>query len=161
MIVLMLLLGAGRAEIYKWVDEDGATYFSDQPPQNMGSVGEVKSMPTRHYQAPTPSHLDDDNMDRSKGRPGEFQRDEDERAPRTPEVELYTTRWCGYCGKAREYFRARGISFTEYDIERDESAALRKRSLDPRGGVPFAVVNGQAIHGFSPSAYARALEITP
>ena len=84
-----------------------------------------------------------------------------ERAPyQTPEVELYTTSWCGYCGKARDYFRSRGIPFREYDIERDQSAARRKSKLDPRRGVPFAVVNGQPIHGYSPTAYARALELT-
>ena len=29
-------------------------------------------------------------------------------------VELYTTSWCPYCKKARDFFRSRGISFTEY-----------------------------------------------
>ncbi len=161
MILLMLLLGAGGAEVYKWVDQNGATYFSDQPPRNTGSVGKVESVPTPHYQAPKPNHSDDDKLGRSNDRPDEFQKEEEERTSRPPEVELYTTRWCGYCMKAREYFRAEGIPFTEYDIERDQNAALRKKRLDPQPGIPFAVVNGQAVHGFSPSAYARALAATP
>jgi hypothetical protein len=53
---------------------------------------------------------------------------------------------------------SRGIPFTAYDIEKDAWAARRKGELDTRGGVPFAVINGQKIHGFSPEAYERALE---
>ena len=37
-------------------------------------------------------------------------------------VIMYATDWCGYCKKARRYFRKNGISFTEYDIEKDAAA---------------------------------------
>ncbi len=75
----------------------------------------------------------------------------------TAEVELYVTSWCPYCKKAINFFNARGIPFTAYDIEEDRSAARRKRQLDNRSGVPFAIINGQKIHGFSESSYSRAL----
>jgi len=74
------------------------------------------------------------------------------------QVELYVTSWCSYCKHATQFFRSRGIPFTVYDIEKDKGAAQRKNRLDSRGGVPFAVINGQAIHGFSAEAYERALE---
>jgi len=74
------------------------------------------------------------------------------------QVELYVTSWCPYCKQAIQFFRSRGIPFTVYDIEKDKGAAQRKNRLDSRGGVPFAVINGQAIHGFSAEAYERALE---
>ncbi|WP_198147347.1 glutaredoxin family protein [Gilvimarinus polysaccharolyticus] len=32
-------------------------------------------------------------------------------------VVMYAS-WCGYCKKARRYFRANNIPFTEYDIEK-------------------------------------------
>ncbi|MGB6280796.1 MAG: glutaredoxin family protein [Syntrophobacteria bacterium] len=76
----------------------------------------------------------------------------------SPKVELYTTRWCHYCEKAREFFRSRGIFFTEYDIEKDKSAAARKNQLDKKKGVPFVVINGRRIHGWSAAAYEQALE---
>ncbi len=75
-----------------------------------------------------------------------------------PKVELYVTNWCPYCKQAAQYLRSRGIPFTSYDIEKDELAAQRKKRLDKRGGVPFAVINGQKIQGFSPEAYERALK---
>ncbi|MGD8382367.1 MAG: glutaredoxin domain-containing protein, partial [Syntrophobacterales bacterium] len=73
-------------------------------------------------------------------------------------VELYTTSWCPYCQKARDFFRSRGISFTEYDIEKDKAAAARKNRLDKKKGVPFAMINGRGIHGWSAAAYEQALQ---
>ncbi len=75
----------------------------------------------------------------------------------TKQVELYVTSWCPYCRKAIDFFRSRGIYYVLYDIERDDNAARRKTELDPRKGVPFAVINGIKIHGFSEKAYLKAL----
>ena len=75
-----------------------------------------------------------------------------------PKVELYTTSWCPYCQKARDFFRSRGIPFTEYDIEKDKAAAARKNRLDKKKGVPFAMINGRGIHGWSAAAYEQALQ---
>jgi len=76
----------------------------------------------------------------------------------TPKVELYITSWCPYCQKARDFFRAKGIPFTEYDIEKDKEAAIRKRHLDNRNGVPFVVIDGRGIHGYSEAAYEAVLK---
>ena len=78
-----------------------------------------------------------------------------------PSVELYATSWCGYCQKARLFFRERGIKFIEYDVEKDKRAAYRKQQLDSGRGVPFAVINGQKISGYSEALYIQALELTP
>jgi len=78
-----------------------------------------------------------------------------------PSVELYATSWCGYCKKARLFFRNQGIKFVEYDIEKDLNAAYRKQQLDSGRGVPFAVINGQKIRGYSEARYTEALELTP
>ena len=48
-----------------------------------------------------------------------------------------------------------------YDIEKDKQAARRKNRLTGESGVPFAMINGQPVHGFSPGAYERALGIRP
>jgi glutaredoxin len=76
---------------------------------------------------------------------------------KTAQVELYVTSWCPYCRQAIDFFRPRGIYYALYDIERDDNAARRKNELDPRKGVPFAVINGIKIHGFSEDAYLKAL----
>jgi len=77
----------------------------------------------------------------------------------TPKVELYITSWCPWCKKAAEFFRSRGIPFTEYDVEKDRAAAQRQKELaGGNSGVPFAIVNGQRIQGYSPEEYEKALQ---
>ncbi|MFA5073091.1 MAG: glutaredoxin family protein [Nitrospirota bacterium] len=75
-----------------------------------------------------------------------------------PKVELYITTWCPYCQKAITFFESRGIVVTVYDIEKDRDAAVRKNQLDRKRGVPFAVINGKYVHGFSEPAYQKALD---
>lgn len=75
-----------------------------------------------------------------------------------PQVELYVTSWCPYCKKAKAFFDQRGIDYQVYDIERDPAAASRKQQLDSGRGVPFAVINGKKISGWSQQAYQAALE---
>ncbi len=75
-----------------------------------------------------------------------------------PKVELFITNWCPYCKKAEKFFQSRGISYVAYDIEKDKSAAQRKSHLDAQSGIPFAIINGQPVHGFSEQAYLRALK---
>ncbi len=72
-------------------------------------------------------------------------------------VELYVTSWCPYCNKAKAYLDQQGVEYRLYDIEKDAKAAKRKKRLDTRKGVPFAMINGVAIHGWSEAAYAKAL----
>ncbi len=74
------------------------------------------------------------------------------------QVELYVTSWCPYCRQAKEFFQSKGIAYKAYDIEKDRQAAARKKQLDNQSGVPFAVVNGTRIHGYSPEQYGAALK---
>ena len=136
------------AEIYKWVDEKGEMHISDSPPPAAKSSGEMKVYKDRQEDslgtAPAPVKKEEES------RPAL------ERKTKA-DVVLYTTSWCPYCRKARDYLRSRGIDFIEYDIEKDKEAAVCKRQLDNRGGVPFAIINGRSISGFSASAYEKAL----
>jgi glutaredoxin len=72
-------------------------------------------------------------------------------------VELFVTSWCPYCKKAINFFRSHDIPYVVYDIEKDPVAARRKRELDPSPGVPFALINGHKVRGYSEEAYSRAL----
>jgi glutaredoxin len=74
-------------------------------------------------------------------------------------VEIYVTDWCPYCTKAVKFLKANNVPFVAYDIEKDKEAAARKKELSGRSGVPFAVINGKKIYGYSEEAYARALGI--
>lgn len=76
----------------------------------------------------------------------------------SPEVELYVTSWCPYCKQARAFLDQQGIEYRVYDIERDPAAARRKQQLTAGRGVPFAIINGTKISGWSQQAYQAALK---
>ncbi len=42
---------------------------------------------------------------------------------------MYSTVWCGFCKKAREYFVANRIPFVEYDVDKDIQAMRRYKKL--------------------------------
>ncbi len=162
--IYILALGISSAEIYKWVDENGVTHYSDSPTENIPGTAEAENdeiQPADPAPDNTPSlpdktrevTLDSDFFDILD----ETQEQEEEVAANTPTVEIYETSWCGYCKMAKNFFRSRGIDFVAYDIEKDEQAARRMRSLTNRRGVPFVVINGQGFHGYSAAGYEQAL----
>jgi len=53
---------------------------------------------------------------------------------------------------------SKGVEFKVYDIEKDPAALKRKMELDPGRGVPFAMINGEKISGWSKNLYEQALE---
>lgn len=147
LVVTLAVSGSSTAKIYKYIDENGVTHFQDHPPENVGPDTEVKELP--EYKSRNPDmKLPRKNDEKTTGKTDYS----------NAQVELYVTNWCKYCKKARNYFRSRGIPFTEYDIEKDMAAARRKDNLSPHKGVPFAVVNGRKIYGYSPEAYESALK---
>lgn len=69
-------------------------------------------------------------------------------------VIIYTTSWCGVCAQLRKYLRSKGVSYTEKDIEKDDSArnemVAKLRSAGLRGsGVPVIDLYGEIIVGFN------------
>ena len=167
-IILIILipvfaLGICSAEIYKWVDENGVTHFSDSPTEDIPApdTAETDEIQTAE---PVPAVAPPVPAETRKGALGpdffnvlnEIQ--EEEVAADTPSVEIYETSWCVYCKKAKNFFRSKGIDFVTYDIEKDRQAAQRMRSFTNRMAVPFVVINGQGIAGYSVAAYEQALQ---
>jgi mycoredoxin len=50
----------------------------------------------------------------------------------TDSLIMYTTQWCGYCVRLKHGLARAGVSFTEVDIEQDDSAA--ERVMQVNGG---------------------------
>lgn len=148
------------ADLYKWVDDRGEIHISDSPPPNQKNKKIILLPAGKDEPRPEdPATQKNQNLQSTTG--PDLNTDKATKEPKSPQVELYTTSWCPYCRQARNFFQSRRIPFTEFDVEKDKEAALRKRQLDPREGVPLAVINGQRIHGFSEAAYKKALEEKP
>ena len=62
---------------------------------------------------------------------------------------MYTTRWCGYCVRAKTLLESRGISFEEISL--DDDPDFRQRLLDRTGGwtVPQIVIDDRPIGGYT------------
>ena len=66
-----------------------------------------------------------------------------------PRIEVYTTRWCGYCVRAKQLLKQRGLEFEEINV--DDDPEFRTKLLDLTGGwtVPQIVIDGKPIGGYS------------
>ena len=65
---------------------------------------------------------------------------------------MYATSWCGVCRKARSYFRANGIAFTEFDVENSARGKREFKRLGGRG-VPVILVGKKRLNGFNRTAF--------
>ena len=132
-LILSLLLCAinGNAEIYKWTDEKGKVHYSDKKPTNLKS--EEIRLRINTYESVS--------YDASIFNTGK-------------KVVLYSTDWCGYCKKAKQYFVRKGIPFTEYDIEKNSKARKQYQNMGAKG-VPVILVGNKRMNGFSEKGFEK------
>ena len=62
---------------------------------------------------------------------------------------MYTTRWCGYCVRAKALLQSRGIEYEE--IQLDGDPGFRQKLFDLTGGwtVPQILIDGDPIGGYT------------
>lgn len=130
-IGLTALLGPGVAagEIHQWRDANGNLHFGDEPPADVASK-QVQVRTNSYTSTPLPESAN------------------------LPKVTMYGATWCGYCRKAKAYFRANDIAYTEYDIEKSPRA---KREFERMGGggIPLIFVGDKHFRGFSIAKFTR------
>ncbi len=73
-------------------------------------------------------------------------------------VILYATSWCGYCKKAREFFREHNIAYTEHDIEKSSQGRAQYEQLRGKG-VPLVLIDGEVLRGYNPGKMKQLLDI--
>jgi glutaredoxin len=131
-LLLVLLPTLVSAEIYRWTDAEGRVHFSDEPHNTMPS--EQVSVRVNSYESVTYESL------------GSYTPPNDRR------VIMYSTSWCTYCKKARNYFEKNRVRYVEYDIEESSRA---KEEFDQLGGkgVPLIVVGRTKMSGFSEAGF--------
>jgi len=122
---------AHAADVQRWTDRNGRVVFGDHPPVDVQATA-VKVRPNVYTAV-------------SVGKLGTIV------AP-SPEVVLYSAEWCGFCRAAREHFRARGIAFSEYDVESSERGRADYAKLGARG-VPVILIGERRMNGFNADAF--------
>ncbi len=64
-------------------------------------------------------------------------------------VTIYTTRWCGYCVRAKTLLDAKGIPYEE--VRLDDDPAFRETLFELTGGwtLPQIAIDGESIGGYT------------
>ncbi len=141
--VLVLFSSAvGAANFYKWVDDKGVTHYSAEPPPT-GREGQTLEVDPNHNVtpfAPAP--------DLGEAAPS--------RAPQK-RVVMYSAAWCGVCKRARAYFKAQKVKFTEFDVEQSTQGRKAFQRLGGRG-VPLILIGEQRMVGFDPARFEQMLK---
>jgi glutaredoxin len=160
----LVFFSISAAEIYKWVDENGVTHYSDAPTSDKLPAETEPEDPPRELEktaaapeTPAPTTQRQERNEMMKSISKLLEESDPAEAKRSPSVELYVTDFCPWCKKAEQFFRREGVAYTLYNVQRDRKAANRMRSLTRYKGVPFAVINGRKIEGYSAAAYRKAL----
>ena len=119
-------------DIYKWVDEDGKVHFGDRKPETQKveklNIDVINSVASVTYESAT--------IDIGR------------------KVIIYTTPWCGYCKKAKQYFTKNNIRYTEVNIEKSKTAKAKFEKLGGKG-VPLILVGNKKMSGFSEASFKR------
>ncbi|MBL8520963.1 MAG: glutaredoxin family protein [Betaproteobacteria bacterium] len=139
MALCILAAPLAQAELYKWVDKDGKTIYSDTPPPP--DIKEVK-----------PKKFGDNVSGPSDDLPFSMR----EAAKRNP-VTLYANACGEPCDGARKLLAGRGIPYSERNPEKDPAAQEELKKLAGDLQVPFMLVGENQVRGFTEETFHAAL----
>lgn len=140
---LLLCLAAASAQagqIYRWVDQQGKTHFSDQPPppnarnlQQVSGKGNVVEVDKESYAS----------------------KQARERNP----VVLYASAGCGFfCDMAQVHLKRRGITYSVKDPSKNPEHAVELKKLTGTMEVPVIVIGGAHQKGYEATIWDNLLD---
>ena len=172
-LLFMVIGQTVDAKMYVWTDENGVKHFTDSPTFHQDKPPEFKELPTyksKPAQEAASKGTDQESLEKKplgqEGKAAEkggADADEEEDEFNTKlnfkdqDIELFVTSWCKYCKKAMAFLDNRGVSYRSYDIEKDAKAYERMKKLTSSKGLPFAVINGKKVQGWSKKSYEAAI----
>jgi uncharacterized protein DUF4124/glutaredoxin len=142
-IVLAVSCGAASAQMYRWVDKDGRTHYTQTPPPPDARSVERKALGAGAAAGEAKSYADLPYASQA--------------AARNYPVTLYTSPDCGApCDQARAVLVRRAVPFREISVQRPQDV----ESLKSAGGtqVPHLIVGSLKQSGFLDDAYGALLD---
>ena len=67
---------------------------------------------------------------------------------RVPQVTIYTSNDCNWCGPAKRYLSERGVTFTEKNVEENDAWAMEAFALAGRRQTPVIAIGTDVVVGF-------------
>lgn len=74
------------------------------------------------------------------------------------QVVMFATSWCPYCAKARALFKAKGVRYTELDVERNSQAKDFLEGVMGMSGYPTIVIGNRVTLGFDERQIVASLK---
>jgi glutaredoxin len=140
-IVLAVLCGGASAQMYRWVDKDGRTHYTQTPPPP-----DAKSVQKKPLGAGG-----------AAGSYGDLPYATQDAARKYP-VTLYTTPDCGApCEQARSLLVRRVVPFKEISVQAQKDIENLKAATGATQ-VPYLIVGSQRQSGFLEEAYGALLD---
>jgi glutaredoxin 3 len=66
-----------------------------------------------------------------------------------PKITMYTTRWCGYCVRAKALLDSRGLPYEEVNLDDDPHFRTTLHALTGGWTVPQILIDGEPIGGYT------------
>ncbi|HEY1365643.1 MAG TPA: glutaredoxin domain-containing protein [Gaiellaceae bacterium] len=64
-------------------------------------------------------------------------------------IQMYTTRWCGFCVRAKALLDARGLEYEEISLDDDPAFRQKLQDLTGNWTVPQILIDGRPIGGYT------------
>ena len=72
-------------------------------------------------------------------------------------VIVYSTPTCPWCHRIKDYFKEKGIEFTDHDVSVDTEQAQTMIEKSGQRGVPVVDIDGTIVIGFDKDAIDKLL----
>ena len=74
------------------------------------------------------------------------------------DIKIYTTPTCPYCLKAKDYFKKKGVQYTEYNVAQDKEALKEMIRISGGRSVPVISAGEEVLIGFDQARVDKILE---
>jgi glutaredoxin-like YruB-family protein len=74
-------------------------------------------------------------------------------------VAIYTTPTCHFCQMSKEFFKANGVAYTEYNVAADMDKRQEMIQKSGQMGVPVITVGDDLVVGFDKNRLASLLGV--
>ena len=78
---------------------------------------------------------------------------------KTKKVTIYSTPTCHYCNIAKDFFKEKGVKYTEYNVSTDLEKRKEMVEISGQMGVPVIDIGGNITVGFDEDIITKLLGI--
>ncbi|MDQ1281922.1 MAG: glutaredoxin 3 [Patescibacteria group bacterium] len=77
----------------------------------------------------------------------------------TKKIEIFSTTTCHFCSLAKDWFKEKGLTYTEYNVATDIDKRKEMVEMTGQLGVPVIRIGEEVLIGYNPSKMAEILSV--